>query len=428
MSENLLNDNTGREARQLLYVIVVGAMSLVTSGLVLNASYPGIYDPLKYRVILAIIGIVIVLVLSNSKQLFERFVYPCFHIYAYSAFALIAWTTASSHNHPIWVMGWYLTAMAVNVVNTRVKGVFAFTVYSTLLTLFLNGSVDHSLTPLPWMFSLLYSAAGLTYFGLRHRLLLIEELHELNKKITLQSQQLDIERARTFNASKLAAIGEVSGGIAHEINNPLTVMQGLVFLIKKQLEQPAIDKDKIYVSCERLEKTTYRIAKIISGIRNFARDGSGDPFVVKDIFAILNDSLEFFREKLKLSGINIEITGDEGPIEIECQEVRISQLLVNILSNARYAAHQSEEKWIKINFLNQQSALRIEISNSGDRINPAVEEKLFQPFFTTKGVGEGTGLGLSISKGIVSDHNGAIFHRQDATHTTFVIELPKHLP
>ena len=231
------------------------------------------------------------------------------------------------------------------------------------------------------------------------------------------------QRSVAENAAKLASLGEMAGGIAHEINNPITILQGYGRKLRRLARDKKVDESNLNQLADRIERVTDRIASIVNGLRNFSRDGSTDTFKKESVSAIVRDALDFCEQKFKHHGIDLRVSCDDQ-LKILCQKVQISQVLVNVLSNARHVLDGVSHPFVEIRAFADGSHAVIEIENSGPRIEESIERKIFYPFFTTKGVGEGTGLGLSISKGIVEKHGGRFYLKAKTTHTTFVIEIP----
>lgn len=244
---------------------------------------------------------------------------------------------------------------------------------------------------------------------------------ELNKLI--QDQQLMIAQS-----SKMASLGEMAGGIAHEINNPLAIIQGNSARILKLFQEGLAHSqlDEVIKCSDKIEKTTERIAKIIDGLKQFSRDGSYDPMEVTSIRKIINDTLPFCESKLANHKINLRINDFPESYTIDCRPVQISQVILNLISNAADAIQNKNEKWIQI-FVTplENQIFQISVTDCGSGIPVDIANKIMQPFFTTKGVGKGTGLGLSISKGIIESHNGRFYLDHDSAYTKFVIEIPK---
>lgn len=235
---------------------------------------------------------------------------------------------------------------------------------------------------------------------------------------------LDNERGKLLAASKMATLGEMAAGIAHEINNPLAIIQGKAWLLKKQVDENTIDPISFNTGLQTIHDTTIRISKIIHGLKAFARHGEKDPFVEATISSIIDDTMELCREKFKNNSIPVRIAG-KRPYMLQCRSVQISQVFLNILSNAFDAIQGTIDPWVEVLIIELDSGIEVSITDSGKGISRAIQEKIFQPFFTTKEIGKGTGLGLSIAKGIIESHGGEFFYDKGGINTKFVIRLPK---
>lgn len=250
---------------------------------------------------------------------------------------------------------------------------------------------------------------------------------DITEKVNLKSE-LEQQRLKTLNSAKMASLGEMAGGIAHEINNPLTIIQGHINLIERMVISPPVEPKKLLSQTEKINRTIFRIKSIIDGLRLFSRDGSNDSFDLISTQNLIEDSLIFCKERFKRSNISLDYKNQNPDANIECRRVQISQVIVNLLNNARKVAEQSQAKWITLSVEDLGSFIKISVIDPGLGISKEVKEKLFTPFFTTKPVGQGTGLGLSISKGIIEVHGGKIYLDEAQKNTTFVVELPKAQP
>lgn len=233
-----------------------------------------------------------------------------------------------------------------------------------------------------------------------------------------------------ITGNKMAALGEMASGVAHEINSPLMVILNRAEQISKLVDKELLDKDKIKSSAEKITDMTTKIAKIIKGLRSFSRDGSRDPFLKTAVIDILNDTLELCKEKFSYESIKLDIDNKIGDFEVDCRQSQISQVLLNLISNAYDAIVPSpdKDKWVRIELLDFSNDLvEISVTDSGKGIPAEIQDKLMQPFFTTKEIGKGTGLGLSICRGIVLSHGGEIFIDNTSPNTKFVVRLKKRL-
>lgn len=246
----------------------------------------------------------------------------------------------------------------------------------------------------------------------------ITEVKEMEKKV--KEEQL-----RAESSAKLAAFGEMAAGIAHEINNPLSVISGMVGIIKKQCSYNIVDTNKLLDIVNKVDLSIDRINKIIKGMKNLSRDGTNDPFEFALIAEIMDDTFALFNKKCLSKNIDLRILDYPLNLGLDCQLVQIGQVLVILLNNAIDAIEGLEERWIKIEVSDFYNNIKISISDSGKGISKEISEKVFSPFFTTKPVGKGTGLGLSLAYRIVHFHSGTIAIDELQENTKFDIILPK---
>ncbi len=247
---------------------------------------------------------------------------------------------------------------------------------------------------------------------------------ELEVKVAERTASLVKAQAELAQNARISALGEMSAGIAHEINNPLAIIGGKTFNLIKKLKAGPVETDLLIKDIEKIEQTTNRIAKIIKGLRAFSRDGAQDPFEKVGLRSIIEDALELCSTRFKNQGVELGLEF-EGDIEIQCRPTQIGQVIFNLVGNAFDAIQTLDEKWIKIIVEAAGEKVHIRLMDSGHGIPEAIREKILQPFFTTKEVGKGTGLGLSISKGIIEAHHGSLEIDSASVHTCFVITLPR---
>ncbi|HWQ09322.1 MAG TPA: ATP-binding protein, partial [Holophaga sp.] len=232
---------------------------------------------------------------------------------------------------------------------------------------------------------------------------------DITDKIRLQQQLLTSE--------KLASIGLLSAGVAHEINTPLTGISSYVQMLQKKLT------DTHYAQIlEKVEAQTDRVAKIIKNLLTFARSPSDAAFQRVDLKQSLEEILSLIDYKLK--NMNIRLVLDLANVPpIYAQGERLQQVFINIILNALDAMPGGGELGIRLTLENGAEIVRI--SDTGTGIRPEHRSRIFDPFFTTKGVGKGTGLGLSISYAIVKEHDGRIDVQSEVGRgSTFSITLP----
>jgi C4-dicarboxylate-specific signal transduction histidine kinase len=259
---------------------------------------------------------------------------------------------------------------------------------------------------------------------------MVKKLHDytvnLETAVTERTRELDIQRAISVESARLASLGEMAGGIAHEINNPLSIIHLLAEQQLVRLRHGAMDSDRIQHAFESIADTVQRIVKIITGLKTFSRDGQNDPLELAGIRSLIENTLTFCEQKFKHHGIHLSGTDNTlADILIECRPIQLSQVLLNLLNNAFDAVENAQEKWIRIEVKDGSPWIEIRVTDSGAGVPEPYREKIFQPFFTLKEVGKGTGLGLSISRRIIESLGGRIELDTSQPHTSFVIYLKK---
>lgn len=249
--------------------------------------------------------------------------------------------------------------------------------------------------------------------------------------ITIEKKNLQIkledEQMRMISASKMASLGEMAGGIAHEVMNPIAIIDGFAARIQRMIEGDKIDSKVLSMNVEKIRSTVSRVTKIITSLRTFARDGENDSLLPTKISEIIDDTLEFCNQRLKYRKIELKLANYDKELKIKCQQIQISQVLLNLLNNATDALEDYKEKWIKIEVLDLEERIQIRVIDSGKGIPADLADKIMRPYFTTKAIGKGTGLGLSLSKSIIESHKGSLTIDRNCSNTCFVIELPKNI-
>lgn len=243
------------------------------------------------------------------------------------------------------------------------------------------------------------------------------ELHSAHEKIVEQQESM-------FQKSRLAELGEVAGGIAHEINNPLQVIAGNLQILKKEISRPDINREKVINKFEKLEETVDRISKIVNTMKNYSRDSSKEQSEEIVILDIIDELKAISLEKLNQRQIkfNIDLPTD---LKVYGKRTQLFQVLLNLFNNACDAIENCVEKKISIVAKEFSDAVSITIIDSGPGIPKDIHDKVFQPFFTTKEFGKGTGLGLSISMKLVNDMHGELYVDSTLPSSAMTIVLPK---
>lgn len=332
--------------------------------------------------------------------------------------------------HPIYIAG---TLLCVTAIQLMVNSFRSFVIINTSSLAFTIVVLLKTQNPYSFFWFLasitlaLYGGCSL-FVRLKQSDKIIHDAHIIKTDkefIEIQFRELELRTKQLIQSGKMAALGEMAAGMAHEINNPLTIINTNALLLIKGIERNEFDPDIYKDRLAKIQKTTDRIAKIISGLRTFSRHGENDSFVICNFRQIIEEAIELSKDRL--NSHEVELTVDSIPdIQISCRATQILQVLINLLNNAHDAVYNLShtERWIKINFFIKEKNIQIKIMDGGPGINPEIQEKIFEPFYTTKEVGSGTGLGLSLSKSILAMHQGELSIDQKALHTTFIITLP----
>ena len=226
-----------------------------------------------------------------------------------------------------------------------------------------------------------------------------------------------------FGQSKYSELGMMSAGIAHEINNPLAIIQAKT----TQLLRIHKDPKRIQEVTDGLEQILYtseRINRTIQGVRDFVHQDervNNEDFTVKNL---IDDVLAFCGQRMKNHGISLRFYGPQN-VSIRGHKIQLEQVLLNLLNNSFDAIEFLPDKWIEITTQETKDDIQLYVKDSGSGIPPETASRMMEAFFTTKEVGKGTGLGLALARGILEKHGGSLEYVGNTGHTTFLISLPK---
>ncbi len=242
------------------------------------------------------------------------------------------------------------------------------------------------------------------------------------------TSQKDIEYNLNLSA-KLENIGFMASGLAHEINNPLTIISVLNQKIKKNIR--ALNESDPFVEemtkdLIKIDSSINRITKIIQGVKYFSRDTSDENFEFIYVLSLIDDLIKFSENLLNKKNINFTQDCNIFDLKIFCQKNAFFLVLINLINNSIDAIENLEEKWIHLKVEKSEDTIQFAIIDSGKGIDLSIQSKIMTPFFTTKEVGKRTGIGLSICLSIISNHQGKFFLEKNTANTTFIIQIPYH--
>ncbi|MCM2349382.1 MAG: ATP-binding protein [Bacteriovoracaceae bacterium] len=248
-----------------------------------------------------------------------------------------------------------------------------------------------------------------------------------NTEKYLQEKLIKAQEGKILQSSKLASLGEMAAGVAHEINNPLAIINVSANMLKKLLVRNKIQIPAIETCVNNIEGTVSRISKIITVMRAISREPMEFRKEEVPLMDLIHDVFALCGERFKNNEVDLRLKIPDvglGPT-LYCDRVQLSQVLLNLLNNAYDATEGTHNRWIEVQYFEDSSYDMLSVKNSGKKISLDIIPKIFNPFFTTKEVGKGTGLGLSISKSILERHEGNIELRPESENTCFVLKLPK---
>jgi C4-dicarboxylate-specific signal transduction histidine kinase len=251
------------------------------------------------------------------------------------------------------------------------------------------------------------------------------DLRETTTEVQRREQELRDKQEQLVQAGKLATLGELTTGVAHELNNPLNNIGLFMGNAIDLIELGVSEKDRIVRQLQNAVQQVRKATEIISHLRTFGRAAavSREPVALDQV---IERALSLVREQLRLREIEVRTDfGEEEPVVVG-NAIQLEQVFLNLLTNARDAVADAPRKLIHISSGIDEGVANITFGDTGPGIPAGLEQRIFDPFFTTKEVGKGTGLGLSITYGIIKDHGGTIsVVNQPGEGATFLIQLPR---
>jgi C4-dicarboxylate-specific signal transduction histidine kinase len=249
-------------------------------------------------------------------------------------------------------------------------------------------------------------------------------LRETTAQVQSREQELREKQEQLVQAGKLATLGELTTGVAHELNNPLNNIGLFLGNIMDHVEANQVDPERILRDLRNAMQQVRKATTIISHLRTFGRAApvSRLPLSVNDV---ITQAVSLVQEQLRLHQVEVQLNLAPSNPLVCGSAIQLEQVFINLLTNARDAVVKAPVKRIVVQSSVRDRRLTVIVQDSGPGIPLGLEQRVFDPFFSTKDVGAGTGLGLSITYGILKDHQGSItVESRPGEGATFVVELP----
>ncbi|NWD50624.1 PAS domain-containing sensor histidine kinase [Pseudomonas gingeri] len=259
-------------------------------------------------------------------------------------------------------------------------------------------------------------------FDEQGQLLEVQAVGRDNTEVRRSQQQLT-------QSAKMATLGEMATGLAHEINQPLNVMRMAIVNVLKRLSNGDVQIDYLQDKLNRIDAQVQRAARVVDHMRVFGRRSEIEAAPFNPAQAV-EGTLSLLSEGMKGKGVQLRVPPIEFEVQVRGFVDQLEQVLINLMVNARDALLSKREKnrdfepWISVTAERDERAVRLIVEDNGGGIDPRLLERIFEPFFTTKPVGIGTGLGLSVSYGIVENMGGRMSVRNGEDGARFCVELP----
>lgn len=267
-------------------------------------------------------------------------------------------------------------------------------------------------------------------YNLHTNIIKLDETEKLNRELEKVNQQLKEAYAQLAQSAKMASLGQMASGIAHELNNPLTTVLGRVQMCRRQLlsnstlEKMTNEQRQLSDYLDIAEKEVKRCKEIIALLLNFSRQRELTESELTNINQLLDQTLKLVEYQLKGNNIEVIKSYSSSLPEIKTNSNQIQQVFLNLITNAMEAMEKREGR-LTITTLYNDKIVEIHFADTGYGIAKENLSKIFDPFFTTKEIGKGTGLGLAVCFGIIKRHGGSIeVESKEKEGSTFVVKLP----
>jgi C4-dicarboxylate-specific signal transduction histidine kinase len=252
------------------------------------------------------------------------------------------------------------------------------------------------------------------------------DLRSTTQVMERREQELRDKQEQLVQAGKLATLGELTTGVAHELNNPLNNIGLYVGNVIDRIHMGELSTENAREDLGKAMEQVRKATEIISHLRTFGR-AAPVTFEAVDVDEVIERALSLMQEQLRLRAIDVDLDLCPDALIVQGNPIQLEQVFINLLTNARDALSEVPEARKKIRIVSslERDRIRIVFEDTGPGIPAEIAKRVFDPFFTTKEVGTGTGLGLSITYSIVKEHGGDIsLSKTPEGGATFTVEVP----
>ncbi len=369
---------------------------------------------------------------SNNPEYFERL--NLFNAFFGGGIWGVSSLLFFSHLDPIQVVitigmytGLAAGSLATNAASMRASSAYIFSLFTPAIASCFLYPFQYSYYVAGMLTLALLSyikCAAMIYDSLYKSVKASLEKEDLIRQVAQTNQKRLEAEKQSLQSAKLATLGEMAAGIAHEINNPLAIISGNIEMIQMQLKKSEvkIDLSRYIENCDR---NIIRISNLVSSLKRMSYNNKEEIFEDVQIKKILEDAFSFSIEKMKHDGIKFNINIDDSDDYVYCNSLYISQVLLNLVNNSIHAVSKHDQPWINVTSKRDDKFIYLMVTDSGKGISAEVAKKIFDPFFTTKDINTGTGLGLSLSKNMAMRSGGDLYLDRGHKNTRFILKIPK---
>src|SRR6266699_3699332 len=253
---------------------------------------------------------------------------------------------------------------------------------------------------------------------------IMSDLKDTTEEVQRREHELREKQEQLVQAGKLATLGELTTGVAHELNNPLNNIGLFIGNVIDLIELGEADPQRMLHELHSAMQQVHKATEIISHLRTFGRAAtvSREPVVINQV---IQRAISLVHKQLHLRQIEVQLRFPSEDVIVIGNAIQMEQVFINLLTNARDALADVTQKMITITCTVKTDVVNIHFCDTGPGIPVGLEQRIFDPFFTTKEVGAGTGLGLSITYGIIKEHQGSItVESRPGEGALFIIQLP----